>query len=159
MSVDQTLAGLCRHLFPARKVAVGIAAQATLAAISGRAVCDAVSASKSGIRFGTPAGTSRGFDAVDFRKVGELILTVLRDLRGDRIDDGTTREIQCLVEAHLVPRGLARRRFWSSKSGVARSGSPLAKQPVKQWAFGCGIGRVWLAIDPLFGRMIGGEQD
>ncbi len=57
----------------------------------------------SGIRFGTPAGTSRGFDTDDFRKVGELILTVLRGARGDKIDEEAVRgEIRSLVEAHPV---------------------------------------------------------
>jgi glycine hydroxymethyltransferase len=31
----------------------------------------------SGIRLGTPAGTSRGFGIVEFRQVGELIAEVL----------------------------------------------------------------------------------
>ncbi|MEJ5022934.1 serine hydroxymethyltransferase [Ochrobactrum vermis] len=57
----------------------------------------------SGIRFGTPAGTSRGFDADDFRRVGELILTVLKGVQGQAFDEGAVRDdIRRLVEAHPV---------------------------------------------------------
>lgn len=57
----------------------------------------------SGIRFGTPAGTSRGFDTDDFRRVGELILTVLQGLRGKAFDESAVRaEIRRLVDAHPI---------------------------------------------------------
>lgn len=57
----------------------------------------------SGIRFGTPAGTSRGFDAETFRAVGELILAVLRGARGETLDEPAIRaEIRRLTDAHPV---------------------------------------------------------
>ncbi|MBU2233013.1 MAG: serine hydroxymethyltransferase [Alphaproteobacteria bacterium] len=57
----------------------------------------------SGIRFGTPAGTSRGFGTEEFHAVGELILTVLRGARGEHFDEGAVRdEIRRLVDAYPV---------------------------------------------------------
>lgn len=57
----------------------------------------------SGIRFGTPAGTSRGFDAETFRAVGGLILAVLRGARGETLDEPAIREeIRRLTDAHPV---------------------------------------------------------
>ncbi len=45
----------------------------------------------SGIRLGTPAATSRGFDEAAFREVGELILKVLHALRTGRTADEVIR--------------------------------------------------------------------
>ncbi|PQZ24379.1 serine hydroxymethyltransferase [Ochrobactrum vermis] len=57
----------------------------------------------SGIRFGTPAGTSRGFGTEEFRAVGELILTVLRGARGDHFDEGAVRDkVRRLVDGYPV---------------------------------------------------------
>ncbi len=42
----------------------------------------------SGIRLGTPAATTRGFGAVEFRKVGELIVQVLDGLAANAEDNG-----------------------------------------------------------------------
>ena len=57
----------------------------------------------SGIRLGTPAGTSRGFDTTDFRLVGELILTVLHGLRGECTDEAIIRQqVRRLTEGHPV---------------------------------------------------------
>lgn len=57
----------------------------------------------SGIRFGTPAGTSRGFGTEEFQAVGELILTVLQGARGERFDErAVRREIRRLVDAYPV---------------------------------------------------------
>jgi len=41
----------------------------------------------SGIRLGTPAGTTRGFGPAEFRQVGEMIMTVLEGLRANRDDN------------------------------------------------------------------------
>ncbi|GAB5471860.1 MAG: serine hydroxymethyltransferase [Rhodospirillales bacterium] len=41
----------------------------------------------SGIRLGTPAGTTRGFGPAEFTKVGEMIMTVLEGLRQNREDN------------------------------------------------------------------------
>ena len=42
----------------------------------------------SGVRLGTPAGTTRGFGAAEFRQVGELIVEVLDGLAADPDDNG-----------------------------------------------------------------------
>lgn len=44
----------------------------------------------SGVRLGTPAGTTRGFGESEFRQVGELILQVLDGLKNNPDDDETT---------------------------------------------------------------------
>src|SRR5699024_9707465 len=41
----------------------------------------------SGIRLGTPAGTTRGFGAEEFRQVGEMIVEVLDGLAVNREDN------------------------------------------------------------------------
>jgi len=46
----------------------------------------------SGIRLGTPAGTTRGFDQAAFREVGGLILDVLEGLRGGTTDEAVIRQ-------------------------------------------------------------------
>ncbi|MBK8175839.1 MAG: serine hydroxymethyltransferase [Rhodospirillales bacterium] len=45
----------------------------------------------SGIRLGTPAGTTRGFGPAEFRRVGELIVGVL-DALANNLDDNATAE-------------------------------------------------------------------
>ena len=42
----------------------------------------------SGIRLGTPAGTTRGFKEAEFREVGELIVEVLDGLKVANSDEG-----------------------------------------------------------------------
>lgn len=42
----------------------------------------------SGIRLGTPAGTTRGFGPQEFREIGELITEVLDGLKAANSDDG-----------------------------------------------------------------------
>jgi len=44
----------------------------------------------SGVRLGTPAGTTRGFGEAEFREIGELIVTVLDGLREANSDDGNS---------------------------------------------------------------------
>lgn len=54
----------------------------------------------SGIRLGTPAGTSRGFGTVEFRKVGELITQVLDGLAQNRDDNSAVEaEVKKSVQA------------------------------------------------------------
>ncbi len=48
----------------------------------------------SGVRLGTPAGTTRGFGIAEFREVGHLIGEVL-----DGAGEGQRRGRQCGVEA------------------------------------------------------------
>jgi glycine hydroxymethyltransferase len=58
----------------------------------------------SGIRLGTPAGTTRGFGIAEFRQVGELIAEVLEALSQKRVEEdsaveGTVRaRVKALVE-------------------------------------------------------------
>ena len=42
----------------------------------------------SGIRLGTPAGTTRGFGEAEFRQIGEYIVEVLDGLREANADEG-----------------------------------------------------------------------
>jgi glycine hydroxymethyltransferase len=42
----------------------------------------------SGIRLGSPAGTTRGFGEAEFREIGELIVEVLDGLREANSDEG-----------------------------------------------------------------------
>ncbi len=46
----------------------------------------------SGVRLGTPAGTTRGFGIAEFTQVGEMILTVLRGLKENSVDGNKTIE-------------------------------------------------------------------
>ncbi len=56
----------------------------------------------SGIRLGTPAGTSRGFGREEFREIGKLITEVLEGLRGTNSVDGNEA-----VEAQVKEKVLA----------------------------------------------------
>ena len=61
----------------------------------------------SGIRLGTPAITSRGFDEAECRRVGDLILTVLGSLRGEPIDAAAVRdEVRRLTATFPVERNV-----------------------------------------------------
>ena len=55
----------------------------------------------SGIRLGTPAGTTRGFGPLEFREVGALIAEVVEGLRanGDAGDGQAEERVRALVEA------------------------------------------------------------
>jgi glycine hydroxymethyltransferase len=46
----------------------------------------------SGIRLGTPAGTTRGFGTAEFREVGHMIGDVLDGLARDPEDNGRTEQ-------------------------------------------------------------------
>ncbi len=60
----------------------------------------------SGVRLGTPAGTTRGFGVAEFRQVGEMIVEVLRGLAQNGEESAT------LVEAAVRERAIALcRRF------------------------------------------------
>jgi len=59
----------------------------------------------SGIRLGTPAATSRGFDQSAFQEVGRLILDILNGLRGSGVDEAKIRaRVSALTEAFPIPR-------------------------------------------------------
>ena len=55
----------------------------------------------SGIRLGTPAGTTRGFGPAEFREIGGLIAEVVEGLRknGDAGDAQVEASVQSRVEA------------------------------------------------------------
>jgi glycine hydroxymethyltransferase len=65
----------------------------------------------SGIRLGTPAGTTRGFGIAEFRQVGELIAEVLDVLsqkaaEEDSLVEGTVRErVKALVGRFPIYQG------------------------------------------------------
>jgi glycine hydroxymethyltransferase len=56
----------------------------------------------SGIRFGTPAITTRGFREADCTRVAEIMLDVLRK-RDDATVSSAKSEIKSLAESHPVP--------------------------------------------------------
>lgn len=54
----------------------------------------------SGVRLGTPAGTTRGFGMVEFRQIGEMILEVVDGLAQNGIEGNTETEIA--IKARVV---------------------------------------------------------
>ena len=58
----------------------------------------------SGIRLGTPAGTTRGFGTAEFRQVGELIVEVLDGLAANRDDNSAAERAVAVRVADLCQR-------------------------------------------------------
>ncbi|GET17449.1 serine hydroxymethyltransferase [Ligilactobacillus agilis] len=56
----------------------------------------------SGIRLGTPAITSRGFDQADCAKVAELIIQVLENPTDDQVLASVKNQAQALTDAHPI---------------------------------------------------------
>lgn len=56
----------------------------------------------SGIRLGTPAITSRGFDQADCAKVAELIIQVLENPTDDQVLASVKNQVQALTDAHPI---------------------------------------------------------
>lgn len=62
----------------------------------------------SGIRVGTPAATSRGFDEADFKQVGELIVEVLDGLGANgednngAVEENVRTKVKALTDAHPI---------------------------------------------------------
>jgi len=69
-------------------------------------------AKTSGIRLGSPAGTTRGFGPAEFRKIGSLIAEVINGLRrngdeGDaQVEESVRRRVSELCEAFPIYRGM-----------------------------------------------------
>jgi glycine hydroxymethyltransferase len=57
----------------------------------------------SGIRFGTPAITTRGFDETDCARVAELMIEVLRNKDDEAVKATVAAEIKSLAEQHPIP--------------------------------------------------------
>lgn len=57
----------------------------------------------SGIRFGTPAITTRGFTESDCARVAELMIAVLRDKDNEDLKVSVKNEIKTLAEKHPIP--------------------------------------------------------
>ncbi|HET8523287.1 MAG TPA: serine hydroxymethyltransferase, partial [Thermomicrobiales bacterium] len=57
----------------------------------------------SGIRIGTPALTTRGFNEDDMRQIGRTIASVLHNLDDDRIAGEARGVVQGLTERYPVP--------------------------------------------------------
>ncbi len=55
----------------------------------------------SGIRLGTPAGTTRGFGQGEFREIGRLIVEVLDGLRSSNSDDGNA-DVEARVKEKVI---------------------------------------------------------
>ena len=55
----------------------------------------------SGIRLGTPAGTTRGFGQAEFREIGAMIAEVLDGLRAANSEDGNA-EVEARVKARVI---------------------------------------------------------
>ena len=53
----------------------------------------------SGLRLGTPAMTTRGFGTDEFKRVAELIDTVLQDPENEAVQDAVREEVQALCDA------------------------------------------------------------
>ena len=57
----------------------------------------------SGIRFGTPAATTRGFMEEDCARVAEIMLAVLKNIDDDDVKKNAREEIKTLCLAHPIP--------------------------------------------------------
>jgi glycine hydroxymethyltransferase len=55
----------------------------------------------SGIRLGTPAGTTRGFGQAEFREIGQLIAEVMDGLKAANSDEGNAA-VEAAVKAKVI---------------------------------------------------------
>ena len=58
----------------------------------------------SGIRFGTPAITTRGFKEKDCAKVAELMIKVLKNKDDKKLKESVHREIKALAKKFPIPK-------------------------------------------------------
>jgi glycine hydroxymethyltransferase len=61
----------------------------------------------SGIRFGTPAITTRGFKEKDCARVAEIMIEVLRNKDSKKIKEKAKKEIKQLAKKFPVPEKFA----------------------------------------------------
>ena len=64
----------------------------------------------SGVRLGSPAGTTRGFGAAEFREIGDLIAEVLDGLhangeKNQSVETAVRRKVEALCAAFPVYSG------------------------------------------------------
>src|SRR5690606_9103933 len=93
----------------------------------------------SGIRLGTPAGTTRGFGKAELEKIGHLILRVLDALsknpEGDAAVEAEVRkEVRAVCDAFPIYGGSSQGRPGASKQG-AFDRSPLAARSTAPFVF------------------------
>ena len=83
----------------------------------------------SGIRLGTPAGTTRGFGVAEFRQVGEMIAEVLDALsgKGAEADDATEAAVREKVKRLVAPFPDLRGGTSAMKDTGARAGHALSE--------------------------------
>jgi len=56
----------------------------------------------SGIRLGTPAGTTRGFHEAEFKQIGDMICRVLDGLSANGVEGNAATEASVLAEVHAL---------------------------------------------------------
>ncbi len=82
----------------------------------------------SGVRLGTPAGTTRGFGVAEFREIGNLIAEVLDGLKVANSDEGNAA-----VEAAVQGQGRGADRSLPDLSGnVRRCAAPIAAMATRR---------------------------
>ena len=83
----------------------------------------------SGVRLGTPAGTTRGFGAAEFREIGRLIAEVLDGLKAANSDEGNAA-----VEAAVKEKVLALTERFPLYPAEARAETSAAVIESQEWA-------------------------
>jgi len=58
----------------------------------------------SGIRFGTPAITTRGFKEKECKRVAELMISVLKDMHNKKLKESVSKEIKKLAKKFPIPK-------------------------------------------------------
>ena len=58
----------------------------------------------SGIRFGTPAITTRGFKEKECKRVAELMIAVLKDKDNEKLKRDVHKEIKALAKKFPIPK-------------------------------------------------------
>jgi glycine hydroxymethyltransferase len=61
----------------------------------------------SGIRFGTPAITTRGFKEKECKRVAELMIEVLKNKDNKKVKERVHKEIKALAKKFQIPKRFA----------------------------------------------------